>query len=117
MSTVWAFDGIENMHDVHRDKYGMKRFCVSFKEQAMKINKFGKKKMLPSNNKEYTSYHNQKTVTFYKSFGRVRDHCHYTDKCHYTELLHIVYVICNKVHLKKFLWLFTMDQSMIINLQ
>ena len=47
MSTVWAFDGIENMHDVHRDKDGMKRFCESFKEQAMKINKFGKKKMLP----------------------------------------------------------------------
>ena len=117
MSTVWAFDGIENMHDVHEDKDGMKRFCESFKKQAMKINKFGKKKMLPSTNKEYTSCHNQKSVTFDKSFGRVRGHCHYTDKCHYTELLHIVYVICNMVHLKKFLWLFTIDQSMIINLQ
>ena len=42
---IWTFDGIENKHDVHRGKDGMKRFCELLREHAIKIINFEKKKV------------------------------------------------------------------------
>ena len=52
MSTIWAFDGIENKHDVYQSDNCMKRFCKSLKEHAVKISNFVKKKTIPLTNKE-----------------------------------------------------------------
>ena len=44
-----------------------------------------------------------------KKYRKVTDQCHYTE-----EVLRIAYVIWNIVRLKKFLWVFIMDQTMMI---
>ena len=46
MSTIWAFDHIENKHTLHWGKDCMKRFCESLREHAGNIIDFEKKKML-----------------------------------------------------------------------
>ena len=56
MSTIWAFDGIENKHDVYQRDNCMKRFCKSLKEHVVKISNFGKKKIIPLTNKETKTY-------------------------------------------------------------
>ena len=56
MSTIWAFDGIENKHDVYQRYNCMKRFCKSLKEHVVKISNFGKKKIIPLTNKETKTY-------------------------------------------------------------
>ena len=33
MSTIWGFDHIENKHSLHREKYFLKTFCASLREQ------------------------------------------------------------------------------------
>ena len=45
MSTMSSFKDIENKHHVYRGKDCMKKFCESFREYAMKIINFKKKKM------------------------------------------------------------------------
>ena len=47
MSTVWAFDHIENKHTLYRGKDYIKMFCESLREHAKNIVDFEKKKMLP----------------------------------------------------------------------
>ena len=59
MSTVWAFDGIENKHDVFKGEDFMKKFCESLREHSVKVINFGKTKMIPLINKEYESDFNQ----------------------------------------------------------
>ena len=93
MSTIWAFDRIENKHGVYRSEDCMKRFCRSLKEHAMNE----KNKMIPVTNKERKSCAIKKSVTFAKIFFKLntliiqkskikleikfsRDHCHSTDK-------------------------------------
>ena len=44
MSTMSSFKDIENKHHVYRGKDCMKKFCESFREYAMKIINFKKKK-------------------------------------------------------------------------
>ena len=44
-----------------------------------------------------------------KNHSRVSDHCHYIE---ITDVLHIAYVIFKIVYLKKFVWFFTLDQTM-----
>ena len=46
MSTIWAFDHIENKHTLYRGKDCMKKFCYSLREHTKNINDFEKKKML-----------------------------------------------------------------------
>ena len=45
ISTIWAFDHIENTHTLYRRKYCMKKFCESLREHARNIIDFEKKKM------------------------------------------------------------------------
>ena len=44
MSTIWAFDDIENKHTLYRGKDCMKKLCKSLREHAKNIIDFGKKK-------------------------------------------------------------------------
>ena len=82
MSVISLFRSIENMHDVYRGKYCMKKFCESLRQHAMKIIDFKKKKILTKEQEE--SYENAK-ISFsenkymkYKKCCKLRDHCHYT---------------------------------------
>ena len=47
MSTIWAFDNIENKHTLHRGEDCMKKFCTSLREHATNVINFEKKKILP----------------------------------------------------------------------
>ena len=47
MSTIWAFDHIENKHTLYHGKDCMKMFCTSLREYTKNISDFEKKKMLP----------------------------------------------------------------------
>ena len=46
MSTIWAFDNIENKHSLYRGEDCMKKFCTSLREHATNVINFEKKKML-----------------------------------------------------------------------
>ena len=52
MSTIWAFDNIENKHTLYRGEDCMKTFCTSLREHATNVIDFEKKKMLPLTKKE-----------------------------------------------------------------
>ena len=47
MSTIWAFDNIENKYILYRGEDCMKKFCISLREHAADVIYFEKKKMLP----------------------------------------------------------------------
>ena len=44
MSTIYAFDRIENKHTLNRGKDCMKKFCTSLREHAKNLIDFVKKK-------------------------------------------------------------------------
>ena len=44
MSTIWAFDHIENKHTLYRRKDCMKKFCESLREHAKNITDFERNK-------------------------------------------------------------------------
>ena len=46
MSTIWAFDHIENKHTLHRGKDCMKKFCSSLREPAKNLTDFEKMKRI-----------------------------------------------------------------------
>ena len=52
MSTIWAFDHIENKHSLCRGKDCTKRFCESLREHAKNAIEFEKKKNIIFNKKE-----------------------------------------------------------------
>ena len=52
MSTIWAFNNIENRHTLYRGEYCMKKLCTSLKEHAINVINFEKKKMLPLTKKK-----------------------------------------------------------------
>ena len=58
MSTIWAFDHIENKHTLYPGKYCMKKFWESLWEQRKNIIDFEKKKMLLLTKEEPKSFHN-----------------------------------------------------------
>ena len=64
MSTIWAFDYIENKHTLYCEKYCMENFCSSLKEHATDILKFEKIEMLSltKNNENHTKM--QQIITF-----------------------------------------------------
>ena len=43
MSTIWAFDHIENKHSLYRSKVSMKIFSESLREHAKNVIEFEKK--------------------------------------------------------------------------
>ena len=45
MSTIWAFDNIENKHTIICRKYCMKKFCESLREHGKYIIDFEKKNL------------------------------------------------------------------------
>ena len=51
MSSIWAFDNIENKDALFRGEDFMKKFCTSLGEHASNIINFENKKMLPSTKK------------------------------------------------------------------
>ena len=59
MSTIWAFDHIENKHTLYRGKDCIKKFWESLREHAKNIIDFDKKKMLPLK-EELKSYQDAK---------------------------------------------------------
>ena len=52
MSTIWAFDSVENKYSLYCGEDGMKKFCSSLK-----------KKMLPLTKKEVTT-HQDATICY-----------------------------------------------------
>ena len=46
MSTIWAFDSIENKHTLYHGEDCMKTFCESLRNHAKTMNYFEKKKLL-----------------------------------------------------------------------
>ena len=44
MSTIWAFDNIENKHTLHRREDCMEKFCSSLREYATNVTNFLEKK-------------------------------------------------------------------------
>ena len=65
----------------------MEMFCKDLRDQAMKINNYEKKEMIPLTDEETDSYEKQKVCYICeKEFStdkndKVRCHCHYTRKC------------------------------------
>ena len=91
MSTIWAFDNIENKHTLYHGEDCMIKFCTSVREHATNVINFDKKKMLPLTKEEVKSYQGAKACHICgkrifkqfandKSYRKVTDHCHYTGK-------------------------------------
>ena len=91
MSTIWAFDHIENKHTLYRGNDCMKKFYESLREHAKNIIDFERKKMLSLTKEELKSHQDAKVCyncgkrIFKKlskniNYRKVRDHCHFTVK-------------------------------------
>ena len=91
MSTIWAFDNIENEHSLQCGKDYMKKFCSFLREHATNTINFEKKKMLPLTKRGLTLHQDETkckicgkrfSKKFIKdvSFQKVRDHCYFTDQ-------------------------------------
>ena len=55
MSTMWAFDNMENKHTLYCGEECMKKFCTSLREHAKNIIDFEKKKILSKSRTKITS--------------------------------------------------------------
>ena len=78
----------------YRGEDSMERFCKDLRENAMKINNYEIKEMIPPTHKENESYEKQNVCHIckkefstdksdkntFKLYHKVRDHCHYTGK-------------------------------------
>ena len=91
MSTIWAFDHIENKHTLYRGEDCMKKFCTSLKEHAKNTINFEKKKMLTLTKEELKPHQDAKVCYICgkrfpekfannKNYQKIRDRCHYTGK-------------------------------------
>ena len=60
MSTIWAFNNIENRHTLYCGEDSMKKFCTFLKEQAKNVINFEKKAMLPLTKEELKSHQDAK---------------------------------------------------------
>ena len=101
MSTIWAFDYIENKQTLYCGKDCMKTFCESLREHPQNKIDFENNKMLPLTKEELKSHQNAKVCSICGkkilkklskciNYWKVRDHCHYTGKYRST-----VHSICN----------------------
>ena len=91
MSTVWAFDNVENKHTLYCGEDWMKKFCTSLREHATNVINFEKKIMLSLTKEELKSHQDIKVCyicgkRFLKKFAKdknyqkVRDHCYFAGK-------------------------------------
>ena len=64
MSTIWAFDHIENKYTLYHGKDYMEKFFESLREHAKSITDFEKKKILPLTKEELKSHQDAKYVIF-----------------------------------------------------
>ena len=64
MSTIWAYDNIENKHSLYREKYCMKKFCSCVREHAANVINFEKTKILPPTVEEQ-KLHQDSTVCYF----------------------------------------------------
>ena len=60
MSTLWAFDNMENKNTLNLGKDCMKKFCEYLRKHAKNIIDFEKKKMLPLTKEEIKSHQDTK---------------------------------------------------------
>ena len=88
------FDNTKTTVNYYIEKDSMKVFYKDLRDDAMKIINYEKKEMIPLTNEEKESYENQDVCYIYeknfcanknnkkefKSYCKVRDHCHYTGK-------------------------------------
>ena len=77
MSTIWAFDNIENKHTLYRGEDCMNKFCTSLREQTKNITDFEKKKMLTLTKEELKSHQDAKVCyicgkSFWKSLLMIK---------------------------------------------
>ena len=87
MSTIWAFDNIENKHTLSCGED-----ASSLSEHAINVINFEKKKVLPLTKKKELKLHQDaiecyicgkrflKKLPNHKNYQKVRDHCHFTSK-------------------------------------
>ena len=91
MSTIWAFDHIENKHTLCCGKDCRKKFCTSLREHTKNIIDFEKKKMLPLTKEKLKSHQDAKVcyicgkrilkqLSKSMNYPKVRYHCHYAGK-------------------------------------
>ena len=64
MSTILAFDHIENKHTLYHGKDCMKKFCQSLREHKKIIIDFEKRRILPLMKEELKSHQDVKNVIF-----------------------------------------------------
>ena len=103
MSTIWAFDNIENKHILYCGEDSMKKFCTSLREHVINVINFENKKMFPLTKKELKSHQDATVCYIYgrsflkqfaknKTYQNVRDHFHFTGKYRGT-----AHSICNLI--------------------
>ena len=88
MSTIWAFDNVENKRTLYRGEDCMQKFCTSLRECATNLINFEKKNMLPLTKEELKSQDTKvchiwgKRILkqFANDKKKVRDHCHFASK-------------------------------------
>ena len=66
MFTISSFKSIKSKHDIYKGKDCMKRFCECFREHAMEVINFEKKKMKLLTNEQQESNQNSKVGYFSK---------------------------------------------------
>ena len=66
MTTIRAFDHVENKHVLYREKYCMKNFFTPLKEHVKNIINFEKKKMLPLPKEEPKSHEDVKVCYIFR---------------------------------------------------
>ena len=104
MSTIWAFNNIENNHTLCGREDCMKKFCSSLSEHATNILNFEKKKILLLIKEEVKLHQDARkscicgkiilqTLAKSKNYRKVRSHCHFIQVN--IEAQHIVFVIQN----------------------
>ena len=92
MLKIWAFDHIENKHNLYCGKKYMKKFCKSLREHTKNITDFEKKITLPltkeRQNRDTWSYYifgkkilkSEKQKSKSINYQKFTDHCHYISK-------------------------------------
>ena len=91
MSTIWAFDHIENKHTLYCEEDCMKKFSDFLRKHTKNITAFEKKTMIPLMKAELKSHQDAKACYICgkrilenldkcKNYQKLRNHWHYTGK-------------------------------------